>query len=273
MAADQIAFIGGGNMGRALVAGLIAHGTAPAQIAVADPSEAVRQALAADFGVRTGTDNAALAASADIVVLAVKPQGMAGVLAALAPQLAARRPLLISIAAGVRTASIAGWSGTAVPIVRAMPNRPALLGAGITGLFATADTPPTARARAEAVMGAVGELVWVQTEDDLDVVTAVSGSGPAYFFLLAEQLALSAVRRGLDPHTARRLAVATLHGAGRMAAEGDGDFARLRTEVTSPGGTTEAALKAFAAARFDGIVAAAVDAAVLRGRELSEAKP
>lgn len=270
MTAQQIAFIGGGNMGRALVAGLIAHGTPPAGLAVSDPSEAVRKALAADFGVRTGNDNNALAATADIIVLAVKPQGMAGVITALAPMLGQRRPLLISIAAGVRTAALASWSGARLPIVRAMPNRPALVGAGITGLFATPDTPPEARKRAEAVMGAVGELVWVQTEDDLDVVTAVSGSGPAYFFLLAEQLAHSAVRRGLDPHVARRLAVATLSGAGRLAADSDGDLARLRAEVTSKGGTTEAALNAFSAAGFDGIVAAAVDAAVLRGRELSE---
>lgn len=273
MAADQIAFIGGGNMGRALIAGLIAHGTSPANLAVADPNEAARSALAVDFGVRTGTDNAALAGAADILVLAVKPQGMAAVLAPLALLLAQRRPLLISIAAGVRTASLAEWSGTDLPIVRAMPNRPALVGAGITGLYATPATPPAARARAEAVMGAVGELVWVESEDHLDVVTAVSGSGPAYFFLLAEQLAHSAVRRGLDPHTARRLAVATLNGAGRLAADGDGDLARLRAEVTSPGGTTEAALEAFAAAHFDAIVAAAVDAAVLRGRELSETQP
>lgn len=260
-------------MGRALVSGLISHGTSPADLTVSDPDEAVCKALAADFGVRAGTDNATPVAAADIIVLAVKPQGMAAVLAPLAPVLAQRRPLLISIAAGVRTAALARWCGTDLPIVRAMPNRPALVGAGITGLYATPGTPPDARARAEAVMGAVGELAWVRSEDDLDVVTAVSGSGPAYFFLLAEQLAHSAVRCGLDAGTARRLAVATLNGAGRLAAGSDGDLARLRAEVTSRGGTTEAALKAFNAARFDEMVAAAVDAAVLRGRELSETKP
>lgn len=270
MSGQHIAFIGGGNMGRALIGGLLARGTLPSQLAVADPFEGTRTALHADFAIRTSVDNAEVAAGADILVLAVKPQVIGEVLAALAPVLAKRRPLVISIAAGVRLASLAGWCGAGVPIVRAMPNRPALCGAGVTGLYAPPGTPAEARQRAQAVLSAVGETVWVSSEDDLDVVTAVSGSGPAYFFLLAEHLAHSGARLGLDPATARRLAVATLHGAGRLAHQGDGDLARLRAEVTSKGGTTEAALRAFAAAHFDDIVAAAVDAAVKRGRELAE---
>lgn len=270
MSGQHIAFIGGGNMGRALIAGLIARGALPSQLAVADPFEATRSALRADFGLRTAADNTEVVTGADILVLAVKPQVMGEVLAPLAPLLAKHRPLVISIAAGVRVASLAGWCGAGGPIVRAMPNRPALCGAGVTGLYAPPDTPAEARQRAQAVLAAVGETVWVASEDDLDVVTAVSGSGPAYFFLLAEHLAQSGARLGLDPGTARRLAVATLHGAGRLAHESDGDLARLRAEVTSKGGTTEAALRAFAVAQFGDIVAAAVDAAVKRGRELAE---
>ncbi len=270
MAGPSIAFIGGGNMGRALVAGLIARGAAPADLAVADPRDAACASLRNDFGIRASADGAGLASRADILVLAVKPQVMGEALAPLAPVLARRRPLVISVAAGVRIASLAGWCGGDLAIVRAMPNRPALCNAGITGLYAPADTAPEARQRATEVMAAVGETVWVGREDDLDVVTALSGSGPAYFFLLAEELEKSGIRRGLEPATARRLAVATLHGAGRLAFEGDGDLAGLREAVTSRGGTTEAALRSFAAAHFGDSVAAAVDAAVKRGRELAE---
>ena len=269
MSGQHIAFIGGGNMGRALIAGLIARGSAPADLAVADPVCATRTALQAEFAVRTSGDNIGIAESADILVLAIKPQIMAEVLAPLAPVLMRHRPLVISIAAGVRIAALSAWCGAGVPIVRAMPNRPALCGAGITGLYAPASTAPDARQRAGDVLSAVGDTVWVEREDDLDVVTAVSGSGPAYFFLLAEQLAASAVRLGLEPVTARRLAVATLHGAGCLARESDGDLSRLRAEVTSKGGTTEAALRSLAAADFDGSVAAAVDAAVKRSQELA----
>lgn len=258
-------------MGRALIGGLIARGTPPSQLAVADPSAAVTAALAQDFGVEATTGNAQAVEAATVVVLAVKPQLMASVVAPLAARLAAHRPLVISIAAGIRVAALEGWCGAGIAVVRAMPNRPALCGAGITGLYAPPGLAGEPRKRAEAVLAAVGETVWVGREDDLDVVTAVSGSGPAYFFLLAEALAQSAVRRGLEPETARRLAVATLHGAGQLAHASDGDLARLRAEVTSKGGTTEAALGSFAAAGFDGIVADAVDAAVARGRELSEA--
>lgn len=270
MSGEHIAFIGGGNMGRALIAGLRARGTPAAAISVADPDAAACAALQGDFGIRVAGGNADAALGADIVVLAVKPQSMREVLAPLAPVLQSRRPILLSIAAGIRIASLAAWSGTGLPIVRAMPNRPALCGAGITGLFAPPGVDETARRRAEAVMAAAGETVWVENESDIDIVTAVSGSGPAYFFLLAEHLELSARRLGLPPATAQRLAVATLYGAGQLAHAGTGDLARLRAEVTSKGGTTEAALHRLALAHFGDSVAAAVDAAVQRGRELAE---
>lgn len=271
MSSQHIAFIGGGNMGRALVGGLLARGVPPAALSVADPDEATRKALQADFAIGVSADNAAVAAHADILLLAVKPQLMREVLAPLAPVLARRRPLVISIAAGVRLAALTAWCGGNVPVVRAMPNRPALCGAGITGLYAPASTPPGLRERAAAVLSAVGEAIWVGKEEDLDVVTAISGSGPAYFFLLAELLAASGTRLGLAPATALRLAAATLHGAGCMARDSDVDLARLRAEVTSKGGTTEAALRALAASRFDDSVGAAIDAAVKRSRELAEA--
>lgn len=270
MSAEHIGFIGGGNMGRALIAGLRARGTRAASIAIADPDASTRAALQADFGIRVAADNSDVANEADVLVLAVKPQLMRAVLTPLAPVLERRRPLILSVAAGIRVASLASWSGEGLPIVRAMPNRPALCGAGITGLFAPPGVGDAVRRRAEAVMAAVGGTVWVENESDIDVVTAISGSGPAYFFLLAEQLELSARRLGLPPDTARQLAVATLHGAGQLAHAGDGDLARLRSEVTSKGGTTEAALRALAVAQFGDIVAGAVDAAVLRGRELAE---
>lgn len=176
----------------------------------------------------------------------------------------------MSVCAGLRVATLESWCGGNLPVVRSMPNRPALVGAGATGLFAGAGVGPTHRAKAAAIMGAVGEVVWVPTEDMLDVVTALSGSGPAYFFLLAELMMQAAIDLGLDADAARRLAVATLHGAGSLAHSGDGDLARMRAEVTSKGGTTEAALKVMNAADLRGIVARALDAATRRGREMAE---
>jgi pyrroline-5-carboxylate reductase len=176
---------------------------------------------------------------------------------------------VLSVAAGIRVDDLRSWCGSGVPIVRAMPNRPALSGHGATGLFAPAGTSQAARDLAAAVMGAVGTTTWVTREDQLDVVTALSGSGPAYFFLLAEQLTEAAVALGLERATARELALQTLFGAGHMARASDGDLARLRAEVTSKGGTTEAALKAFEADGLRDIVARAVRAATERSRELA----
>jgi pyrroline-5-carboxylate reductase len=173
------------------------------------------------------------------------------------------------VAAGVRVAAIEAWCGGGLAVVRAMPNRPALVGAGATGLFAPPATGADPRARAENLMRAVGEVVWVPSEEALDVVTALSGSGPAYFFFLAELMMQAAVDLGLEPQGARRLAIATLHGSGLLAQSSDGDLARLRAEVTSKGGTTEAALKSLTAADLRGIVARALEAAARRSGELA----
>jgi pyrroline-5-carboxylate reductase len=192
------------------------------------------------------------------------------VVSPLAPLFQRTRPVLVSICAGLRVSALESWCGGNIAVVRAMPNRPALVGAGATGLFAAAGVPTAQRAKAESIMRAVGEVVWVPSEDALDVVTALSGSGPAYFFLLAELMMQAATELGLDADAARRLAVATLHGAGRLAHSSDGDLARLRAEVTSKGGTTEAALKVMNAADLAAIVARALDAATRRGHELAE---
>jgi pyrroline-5-carboxylate reductase len=269
MDAGKIAFIGGGNMGRALVAALRRDGVAAARIAVGETDAALRAALNREFGVAASADNGQVAAGAAVLVLAVKPQDMARVLQPLAAQLLRDRPVLLSIAAGLRTADLARWCGGAVPVVRAMPNRPALVGAGATAVYAAPDVTPPQRALAEAVLRPAGSVVWLDDESQLDAVTALSGSGPAYFFLLAEAMADAGIALGLPPPAARELAIATLHGSGVMAAQGDGDLARLRAEVTSRGGTTEAALRSFADSDLPGVVARAMRAAEQRSRELA----
>jgi pyrroline-5-carboxylate reductase len=266
----KAAFIGGGNMGGALIRGLIARGLPATNIRVGEAYEARRISLAGELGVHATGDNREAVAGADVVVLAVKPQDMAATVKALADELAHRKPLLISIAAGIRIADIVSWCGHDA-VVRAMPNRPALNSAGATAIYAPAGVSDSHRDLAAQVLGAVGTTVWVQEEDLLDVVTALSGSGPAYFFLLAELMADAAVNLGLDRASARELAIQTLFGSGLMARDSDGDLARLRAEVTSKGGTTEAALRSFDTANLRGIVASALAAAADRGREMAQA--
>ena len=264
-----IAIIGGGHMGRALVGGLVRRGVRPEHIRVGDASAAVRGALERDFGIRTHADNRAAIADASVLVVAIKPQDSAAVLAQLAPQLRAQRPLIVSVVAGIRIASLTAWCGEGLAILRAMPNRPALLGAGATGIFAPAGVSPAQRALAESVMRSVGEVAWLRAEHEIDLVTALSGSGPAYFFLLGEHMTQAAIELGLEPATARTLAVACLYGAGLLAHE-EGDLTRLRAEVASKGGTTEAAVRAFEAGGLDATVASAMSAAARRARELAE---
>ena len=269
MSNKHVAILGGGNMGRALIGGMLRRGTRPEHIWVGESSAAARQALSADFGIQATSDNVAAAEPASVVVVAIKPQIAGSVLAALQPVLQRTRPLIVSVAAGIRVAALEGWCGAGVPVVRAMPNRPALVGAGATGLFAPATVAGDHREIAARLMQAVGEVVWVDSEDDLDVVTALSGSGPAYFLLLAELMTQGAIDLGLDPSAARRLSIATLHGTGQLVQCGDGDLARMRAEVTSKGGTTEAAVKSLDAADLRGIVARALEAATRRSRELA----
>jgi len=242
----------------------------PEQIAVGESQEAARATLSRELGITATADNAAAIARANLVVLAVKPHDASSVLTPLAPALQQRRTIVLSVAAGVRIQALQSWCGPGVPVIRAMPNRPALVGAGVTGIFASEEVGASQRAVAAQIMQSIGEVVWVATEAALDVVTALSGSGPAYFFLLAEALARAGADLGLPADTARRLSIATLHGAGLLAQSGDGDLARLRSEVTSKGGTTEAALRTLQAAGFDELVTRAVEAATRRSRELAE---
>lgn len=266
----QIAFIGGGNMARSLIAGLIERGQDAALITVSEPVAELRAKLAADFGVRVVTDNSAAVGAAELVLLAVKPQVMATVCRDLAPALVGRSVLVVSIAAGIRIAHYQRWLGAGCAVLRAMPNTPALIGAGITGLCAGPRLDPHQRQLAEQVLGAVGATCWIEDEGLMDAVTAVSGSGPAYFFLLMESMIAAAIAEGLPPASAHALVLATALGAARMAAEGDAPPELLRQRVTSPNGTTAAALDVFAGAGFAALVATAIARATERGRELSE---
>lgn len=265
----RVAFIGGGNMGRAIVGGLIGRGHAPGAITVAEPLEAPRTALARDFGVNVTMDNAAAVATADVVVLAVKPQQMKAVVQPLATILAERRPVLLSIAAGITTQSLGRWIGAEIPMVRAMPNTPALVGRGATGLFATAAATPADRALVESLLAATGLVAWVEEETQLDAVTALSGSGPAYFFLLLESLEQAGTRLGLPAELARKLAIETAAGAAELARSATVDPATLRSQVTSKGGTTERALQVFTEGGLPALVDRALVAAATRAEELS----
>jgi pyrroline-5-carboxylate reductase len=267
MSTARITFIGGGNMAQALIGGLLNAGHPVDHLRVADPSADQCEQLRDRFGLDCSAHNRAAVENADAVVLAVKPQIIREVLDELAGALP-EEAVAISVAAGTTLATLAGGLGDRVKAVRAMPNTPALYGAGITGLVANGNCNGAARRLAETVMAGAGEVVWIDREEQMDAVTAVSGSGPAYFFAFTEHLAEAGVRAGLPPETALKLARQTAIGAGMMLAESEFDVAELRRRVTSPGGTTEAALKSFAQSKMARMIEQAVEAAVQRGREL-----
>ena len=270
MTRPTIAFIGGGNMARSIIGGLVADGYPAARLTAADPNEEQRSRLHADFGIATGSDNDALARAADIVVLAVKPQVMPEIARGLSTAVAAACPLVISVAAGIRQRDLARWLAYDGAVVRCMPNTPALLQCGISALHANAAVTAEQRERATTILAATGRVVWVEDESQLDVVTGISGSGPAYYFAFMEAMERAALARGLPAATARELVLATALGAARMANEAGDDPATLRANVTSKGGTTAAALDAFAAGGLDALVDSAVDAAQRRARELGD---
>jgi pyrroline-5-carboxylate reductase len=265
----KTAFIGGGNMARSLIGAQLARGVPAASIKVAEPREEAREALSREFAVPTFSDNAAAVAGADCVVLAVKPQVMHAVCAALAGPLRGTNPLVISIAAGVRIAQIERLLGERHAIVRCMPNTPALVGAGAAGLCANANVDAEQKALAERLLDAAGIVRWIDDEAQMDTVTALSGSGPAYFFLLVEAMEEAAVHLGLPRDTARALAAQTCLGAGHMLADGNETAMELRKRVTSPHGTTAAALDVFEQGGFRALVARALDGAKRRGAEMS----
>lgn len=266
-----VAFIGGGNMARSLVGGLLAAGADPAAVRVADPSADARAALASDFGVATFESAADAVDGAEAWVFAVKPQVMRAVCTELAAVAQQARPLVVSIAAGITSAQLDRWLGGGLAVVRTMPNTPALLGAGVTGLYANPRVDAAGRARAEGLLASAGATVWIDDEAMMDAVTGTSGSGPAYVFLLAEAMEEAAIAEGLAADAARTLVRHTILGAARMLVESGEPPTELRRRVTSPGGTTQAAIEAFEAGDLRGLVARAVRAATRRGGELSAA--
>lgn len=266
-----VAFIGGGNMARSLIGGMIARGADPTRVRVADPVQDVREALTADFGVQTFATATEAVEHATVWVLAVKPQVMRTVCAEVLDIAREARPLAVSIAAGLSSTQLSGWLGGDAAVIRAMPNTPSLIGAGMTGLFANAQVDQTQRDQAERLLDAVGATAWIDDETQMDAVTAVSGSGPAYVFLFSEAMQNAGIRQGLSPETARKLANQTLLGAARMLTERDEAADELRRNVTSPGGTTHAAVETFEKGGLRELVDSAVEAAAVRGRELSAA--
>jgi pyrroline-5-carboxylate reductase len=268
---SNICFIGGGNMATSLIGGLIAQGHAANSISVSDPNEAQRERLTTQYGINTFADCAPALADADIVVLAVKPQVMKDValIVAKAAEQSSKQPLFVSIAAGINLYSLQQWLGKDQAIVRCMPNTPSLIQLGATGLFANEQTSIVQKNLAETVLKAAGIVQWVQSEAEIDAVTAVSGSGPAYYFLLMEAMIDAGIELGLSRETASELTIQTAIGAAQMAKESDVDVAELRRRVTSPGGTTEEAINTFEGAHLRDIVKAALNAANRRSGELA----
>lgn len=268
---ETIGFIGAGNMARSLIGGLLANDWPANHILVADHDADQRRSAGERLGVHASADNHEIALASDILVLAVKPQALKSVARDLASTVKTRPSLLlVSIAAGVRSADLDRWLGGNLPLVRAMPNTPALVNSGATGLYANDRVSSKQRNAAESLLRACGVAVWVENEALLDVVTALSGSGPAYFFLMMEALEAAAVKAGLPRDAARLLTLETAFGAAKMALEGGEEPAQLRQRVTSPGGTTERAIQAFEDAGFREACTQAIQAAIIRAQELGD---
>lgn len=264
----KITFLGGGNMASALIGGLLKQGFSSSDIRAIELLETGRERLQKDFGIRAlaSPDQAAL--DCDVLVLAVKPQQMREALTPFAGHL--QNQLVISIAAGLRLGDLSRWLGGHTKLVRAMPNTPALIGQGVTGLFAGAGVSPAERDIVNRILGAVGSSVWVDREELIDAVTALSGSGPAYVFHFIEALESAGEELGLSAETARKLAIATLVGSSALAAGSHEPPAVLRERVTSKGGTTAAALQSMAQDQFPAMIARALRAAADRGKEMGE---
>lgn len=265
----SIAFIGGGNMTYSLTGGLIADGYAPQDIWVADPDELKLSVLEELFGVHTTSSNPQAVAQAGVVVLAVKPQVLKAVAEGLAHAVQTTRPLVISIAAGIREPDISAWLGGNLAVVRTMPNTPALVKSAATALYANGWVSLQQHNLAESILRAVGVTLWIEDETEMDAVTALSGSGPAYFFLLMEVLENAAGRIGLARETARLLTLQTAFGAAKMALESAEDSRTLRERVTSPGGTTEQAITVLREGHIQELFDAALGAAHARAREMA----
>jgi len=268
MSARNIGFIGSGNMARSIVLGLLAKGHDPARISTADIDTVKVERLVREHGVNAAS-NEQIAQNCDLIVLAVKPRSIASACASLQPALAGRAPVFVSVVAGVTLARIEALLGSGLALVRCMPNTPALIGAGAAGLYANRHTSPEQKRGIEELMNSVGICAWCERESDIDSITALSGSGPAYFFLFMEALQNAAQRLGLEQSLAERLTSQTALGAAELARASEHGLAELRAQVTSPGGTTEAALARFEQGGFRDLVDGAVAAAAERARELA----
>ena len=270
MNTKKIGFIGGGNMATSLIKGLIASGHSPQLIWVADVDKDKQQSLATTLGINTSASNEALVNESNVIVLAVKPQVLQSVAVSVGDLIEQNQSLVVSIAAGINQESLARWLGSQVAIVRCMPNTPALVLTGATALHSNANVNEEQRNLAENIMRAVGLAIWVDNEKELDAVTAVSGSGPAYFFLLMEAMEKTAIDLGLNQHTARLLVQQTALGAAKIALESQGSPEQLRVRVTSPGGTTQSAIETFQQGGFESLVVKALHAAYERSIEMSK---
>ncbi len=257
-------------MASAIIGGMLDSGYQAGDIWVSAPDDGHLQAIRKRFGVSVTTDNRYCAQQADMVVLAVKPQVMADVCRDIAPVVQNTRPLMVSIAAGLTAETLDSWLGGGLPLVRVMPNTPSLVGRGAAGLFANAQVKDAQRTMVQSVFESIGSALWVDDESLLHGVTALSGSGPAYFFLMLEALEAAATRAGVEPATARELAIQTMAGAAEMAARSDQDPAQLKRNVMSPGGTTERAIQAFEEGGLRDLVKNAFDAAFRRSEEMAE---
>lgn len=267
----KIAFIGGGNMASALIAGLANKLTAGANIHVVDPNADALARLHQQFGVTTASGADAAVSAADVIVLAVKPQSMHEVAAQLLPLIdPAKQPLIVSIAAGIRGADLSRWLGGYGAIVRCMPNTPALIGMGITGMAATAGVSAAQKKAADDILRAVGPTVWLDDESQIDAVTAVSGSGPAYVFYFIEAMQQAALEMGLNAEQGRQLALATFAGASQLAVQSSEPVSLLRERVTSKGGTTYAALTSMEQSGVKSAIITAMKAAAHRGKEMGD---
>lgn len=269
MKTATIAIIGGGNMGASLAGGLIADGYPADKIWMTDISEERLTTLQQRFNVNTTTDNKDAIKSAEIIILCTKPQVLHKITAEFAPLIQTQKPLVISIAAGIRESSLQQWLGGNIAIVRAMPNTPALIGCGATALFANAFVTPEQSNTAESILRAVGLIVWLQDEKLMDVVTGLSGSGPAYFFLIMDVMQQAGEQMGLTKDVSRLLTLQTAFGAARMALESSETLTELRKQVTSPGGTTEQGIRIMEEANIQRILADTVKAAKIRSEELA----
>jgi len=266
----HIAFIGAGNMSQAILKGMLSAGYPKHKITASGRTPSKMADLAASTGIHTSTDNLALCQQADVIVLGVKPQMMAALVQSIAPAVDASKQLIVSVAAGILASSIETWLGQSAAIIRCMPNTPSLVGKGAAGLYATDKVSTAQKQTASQIMQAVGLALWVDEEAHIDAVTAVSGSGPAYYFLLMEAMIQGAEKLGLSTEVAQQLVLQTAAGAAQMAQQSDQSPAQLRQAITSPKGTTEQALNTFNAGGFSDLCSAAMAAAHHRSQELAQ---